>query len=118
MPRRGAIEQEVLELIMNSGDKGILQSELWKLVNADSREGSRTILRLERKGLIKRKKELHNGRWTYRIFPKRKYSKIDSLMGCPCIFCENEDKCGESGIVFPGKCIKLTKWLNLVSKKH
>lgn len=117
MPRKGAIEQEVLDLIMNSGEKGILQSELWKMIKADSREGSRTVIRLEKRGLIKRKKELHNGRWTYRIFPKHKYSKIDTLIGCPCVFCENEDKCEESEMDFLGKCIKLTKWLISLSKK-
>jgi hypothetical protein len=117
MPRKGAMEQEVLDLIMNSGEKGILQSELWRLMKADSREGSRTIIRLEKKGLIKRKKELHDGRWTYRVFPKRKYSKIDSLIGSPCVFCENEDRCGESGTAFPGKCTKLTKWLISLIKK-
>ncbi|MEM2896875.1 MAG: Lrp/AsnC family transcriptional regulator [Candidatus Bathyarchaeia archaeon] len=117
MPRKRAVEQKVLDLTMNSGDEGILQSELWRLIKADSREGSRTILRLERKGLIKRKKELHNGRWTYRVFSKRRYSKIDSLTGCPCVFCESEDKCGELGIVFPGKCIKLTRWIVSLTKK-
>lgn len=52
MPRKGPTEQDVLRIVMELGDMGILQSELWKKLTADSREGSRAILRLEKKGLI------------------------------------------------------------------
>jgi len=43
-------EQDVLRIVMDRGNEGILQSALWREMKADSREGSRAILRLERKG--------------------------------------------------------------------
>jgi len=111
MPRKGSTEQDMLQVVNSVGESGILQSELWKRLNADSREGSRAVLRLEKKGLIERKRELHGGRWTFRVLSKRKLSRIDSIANVPCAFCEEESKCGQSGIVVPGKCVKLTMWL-------
>ena len=111
MPRKGSTEQDMLQVVMGVGESGILQSELWKKLRADSREGSRAILRLERKGLIERKRELHSGRWTFRVFSKRKLSRIDSVQDVPCAFCEDEPKCGQSAILTPSKCPKLTHWL-------
>jgi len=111
MPRKGSTEQDMLQVVMSVGEAGILQSELWKKLKADSREGSRAILRLERKRLIERKRELHNGRWTFRVFSKRKLSRIDSVQDVPCAFCDDEPKCGQSAVVTPSKCLKLTQWL-------
>lgn len=111
MPRKGPTEQDVLRIVMELGDMGILQSELWKKLTADSREGSRAILRLERKGLIARKKELHDGRWTYRVFAKRRYSTIDSIVDIPCAFCDLIGNCPQSWIMNPNKCEHLTEWL-------
>jgi DNA-binding MarR family transcriptional regulator len=111
MPRKGSTEQDMLQVVNSVGESGILQSELWKRLNADSREGSRAVLRLEKKGLIERKRELHGGRWTFRVLSKRKLSRIDSIANVPCAFCEEESKCGQSAIVMPSKCTKLTMWL-------
>ena len=111
MPKKGPTEQDVLRIVMELGDMGILQSELWKKLTADSREGSRAILRLERKGLIARKKELHDGRWTYRVFAKRRYATIDSIMDIPCAFCDLVGNCSQSWIMNPSKCENLTKWM-------
>lgn len=115
MPRKMSIEQDVLQILMDSADEGIPQSELWKKLKADSREGSRAILRLERKRLINRKKELYDGRWTYRVFAKRRYSTIDSIMGCPCAFCENGERCDQIATLSPAQCEKLTQWLLKIS---
>lgn len=116
MPRKGPTEQDVLHIIMNLGDSGILQSELWKRMRADSREGSRAILRLEKKGLVERRKELHDGRWTYRVFSRRKYSTIDSVVDIPCPFCEDMDRCGQTPVLFPGNCQKMERFL--ISLSH
>ena len=119
MPRKSDTAYQMLTLIMSMGDKGILQSELWKKMNADSREGSRTIIRLEKKGLIERKKELHEGRWTYRVFAKRKLSTIDSILDIPCAACDLESRCSEAGSISPDKCLELTEWiLNLRKEKQ
>jgi predicted transcriptional regulator len=111
LPRKGPTEQDVLRIVMELGDMGILQSELWKKLTADSREGSRAILRLEKKGLIARKKELHEGRWTYRVFAKRRYSTIESIVDIPCAFCDLVGSCPQSWIMNSNKCQNLTKWL-------
>jgi DNA-binding MarR family transcriptional regulator len=117
MPKKkGPTEQDVLAIINNLQNEGILQSELWKKVKADSREGSRTILRLEKKGLIERRKELHDGRWTYRVLTTHKFSKIDSIMDIPCAFCDIEGRCGQSAIQHPSKCDRLTKWLEAATE--
>jgi len=116
LPRKGPTEQDVLRIVMELGDMGILQSELWKKLTADSREGSRAILRLEKKGLIARKKELHDGRWTYRVFAKRRYSTIDSIVDIPCAFCDLIGNCPQSWIMNPSKCEHLTKWLQTLAE--
>jgi hypothetical protein len=111
MPRKGPTEQDVLRIVMDKGNEGILQSALWREMKADSREGSRAILRLERKGLIERKRELNAGRWTYRVFARRKYSSIDSIVDIPCAFCDIEARCAEAGVENPARCEKINQWI-------
>ncbi|MBX5321227.1 transcriptional regulator [Candidatus Bathyarchaeota archaeon A05DMB-3] len=96
---------------MNSGNEGLLQSELWRKLGASSREGSRIALKLEDKGLIRRERELRNGRWTYRLYPKRLPASIDSIVDCPCMMCPDSQRCSPSGAVTPQNCEKLTEWL-------
>jgi hypothetical protein len=111
MPKQNDMEQKALQLVMNSGEQGILQSELWRNVAASSREGSRISLKLEKKGLIHREKELSNGRWTYRLYIMRKPVSIDSILTCPCLTCEESIKCGAGGKVSPSDCEMLTNWI-------
>lgn len=118
MARKNLGDRKILDIIRNAGDEGVLQSELWKMVNADSREGSRTMLRLERKGLILRKKELHEGRWTYRVKAKHKFATANSIINVPCAFCELESRCSEAGVITPNKCVKLTLWLKEMAGKQ
>lgn len=118
MPRKSETAHEMLNLIMSLGNEGILQSELWKKMNADSREGSRTIIRLEKRGLIERKKELHEGRWTYRVFAKHQLSTIDSILNIPCAVCDLESRCSEVGSISPAECRELTRWLLGLGKEN
>lgn len=105
------LEQKALQIIMNAGNDGLLQSELWRKLGASSREGSRIALKLESKGLIRREKELRNGRWTYRLYPKRLPASINSIVDCPCVMCPDSAKCGPTGNVTPQGCERLTEWL-------
>jgi uncharacterized membrane protein len=50
MPKHNDLEQKALQIIMNYGNEGLLQSELWRKLGASSREGSRIALKLEGKG--------------------------------------------------------------------
>lgn len=111
MTKQEDLERKALEIIMKSGSKGILQSELWREINVTSREGSRISIRLESKGLIYREPELSKGRWTYRLYPKRPLISIDLILSCPCIPCEESSICGANGVITPNDCEKFTQWI-------
>ncbi|MBS7620705.1 transcriptional regulator [Candidatus Bathyarchaeota archaeon] len=111
MPKHNDLEQKAFQIIMSSGNEGLPQSELWRKLGASSREGSRIALKLESKGLIRRERELRNGRWTYRLYPKRLPASIDSIADCPCMMCPDTSRCGSTGTITPQGCEKLTDWL-------
>jgi hypothetical protein len=115
MPKRNDLEQKALQFIMNTGIGGVLQSDLWRELGATSREGSRISLKLESKGLIRREKELREGRWTYRLFPKRLPASIDSIVDCPCLMCSDNPRCDPSSATSPQNCDRLTEWLLYIS---
>ncbi len=116
MPKRNDLEQKALQYIVNTGFDGVLQSDLWRELKASSREGSRISLKLEDKGLIRREKELREGRWTYRIFPKRLPASIDSIADCPCLMCPDNPRCDPSSTTSPLSCDRLTEWLLNISQ--
>lgn len=113
------LESLALELIReNSGS--ILQNELWKKLNLDSREGSRLVLRLLKKGLIRREEVMVNGRKTYRLFiveetGKRKNLvlkvRLETVMKIPCFTCPILEECGHSELSSPQTCQLLDSWL-------
>ena len=118
MSKRNDLEQKALQCIMNTGFDGILQSELWRKLRASSREGSRIAIKLEGKRLIRREKELRNGRWTYRLYPKRLPARIDSIADVPCLMCPDNPRCDPSSAISPQNCEKLTEWLLSISKNE
>jgi hypothetical protein len=118
MSKRNDLEQKALQFIMTTGFDGILQSELWRKLGASSREGSRIAIKLEGKRLIRREKELRNGRWTYRLYPKRFPARIDSIADVPCLMCPDNPKCDPSSAISPQNCEKLTEWLLSISKNE
>jgi len=111
MSRRNNLVHQALQLIVNTGDHGVLQSELWRKLSASSREGSRIALKLENKGFIRRERELFSGRWTYRLYPKRRPTSINSIVDCPCLLCPEAFRCGAWSSISPNKCEKLTEWI-------
>lgn len=116
MPKRNDLEQKALQFVMNTGFEGVLQSELWHELGASSREGSRISIKLEIKGLIRREKELREGRWTYRLFPKRMPASIETIVDCPCLMCPDNPRCDPSGAISPQTCDRLTEWLLVIAK--
>ena len=106
-----SLYQKALKIIMEAGEEGILQSELWRLLDATSREGSRIAIRLERRGLIIRRKELYKGRWTYRLFARTRKISIESIRGCPCFTCPDNFRCSPGGVVDPVTCERLVRWV-------
>ena len=111
MPKRDDLEYRALHFILHTRSQGVLQSDLWRRLGASSREGSRIALKLENKGLVRRERELRTGRWTYRLFPKRLPSSINSIIECPCLMCSNDPRCGAFGNVSPIACDMLNEWI-------
>jgi hypothetical protein len=111
MPKRNDLEQKALHFVIGTGFKGVLQSELWRELDASSREGSRVAIKLEEKGLVRREKELQGGRWTYRLFPKRMPASIESIADCPCLLCKDNARCDPTTTISPKDCVKLTEWI-------
>lgn len=60
-------EQRAYDLITSR--EGVLQSELWKALDASSRQGSRLATSLAEKGLIERTATTQNGQRTYLLTP-------------------------------------------------
>lgn len=117
MPKRNELEHKALQSIANTGDTGVLQVDLWRQLDASSREGSRLAIKLENKGLIRRERELFEGRWTYRLYPKRKPVLLDSVVDCPCLKCVESTRCHSFGDNSPGDCENLTEWVNSLAGK-
>ncbi|HII86246.1 TPA: transcriptional regulator [Candidatus Bathyarchaeota archaeon] len=116
MPKRNDLEQKALHYVVNTGYAGVLQSELWRQLCASSREGSRVAIKLEEKGLIRREKELQEGRWTYRLYPKRLPASIESIVDCPCLLCQDNTRCDPTTAISPKSCGKLTDWITTLEK--
>ena len=112
MSKRDLLERRALEIIMNKGEDGILQSDLWKELEASSRVGSRISLNLGKKNLITRQRELSDGRWTYRVFVNIRSLDIDSFSDIPCVSCDEILKCEKGGEFSPNTCKIMTKWLH------
>jgi DNA-binding Lrp family transcriptional regulator len=117
------LEKEALELIRK--EKGILQSTLWKRLGLDSREGSRLVLRLVKKGLVRREQVSVNGRRTYKLFPVEGRSETSRLLidlthalKIPCTTCPYFQYCGSYEQFDPQTCPILDRWLDyLVTRR-
>lgn len=105
------LEHKVLQLIKECGEEGILQSHLWKKINASSREGSRISLRLEKSGLIQRKKSLSHGKWTYKLVAMKRAVTVDTVAATPCFFCMEQERCSGGGAISPMNCDLLDRYV-------
>ena len=110
--KNSKVEKKALKLIIDAGDEGLFQTELWKLLDISSREASRIAKKLEEKDRVFREKVLNNGRWTFKIYSTKEYVTIDSIKDCPCLICPDVDKCFRGGKKDPTTCLELTAWLD------
>jgi hypothetical protein len=113
-----SLEDKALELIKAS-TKGVLQSELWKELDIDSRKCSRVVAKLEADGKVKRTWETVSGTRTYRLShvpqkkeaPKKEYS-FDLILAedevAPCVGCTYECE--------PDYCPDLGNWIELLAR--
>ncbi len=140
------LEKKALKLIIEAGEKGLLQQDLWKRLNIDSRDGSRIALRLAKKKLIHRELVTIKGRKTYRLtalvdhIPEEEEEKTEEKkevkyerrvpraikldvkvrMGLvakiPCAACPYVDKCGPGNFFDPATCPRLNQWLQKAAR--
>jgi len=138
------LEKKALKLIIEAGEKGLLQQDLWKRLNIDSRDGSRIALRLAKKKLIHRELVTVKGRKTYRLtalvdhvpeeeeteekkevkyerrIPRAMKLDVKVRMGLvakiPCAVCPHVNKCGPGNFFDPATCPKLNQWLQKAAK--
>ncbi len=87
------IEEEALKIIQ-ANPEGVLQSELWKLLDIDSRKCSRVVKKIVDSGKIDRIESKSNGVKTYLLKAKKSAVNPDLLLAggelIPCIGCEEE----------------------------
>ncbi|NVM52189.1 MAG: Lrp/AsnC family transcriptional regulator [Candidatus Helarchaeota archaeon] len=112
---RRVTEKDAYEVIRSAGSQGLLQSDLWRSLNTNSREGSRIATKLEKKGLVRRARELCEGRWTYRLYVDEKIQLSEilwcTLDRCPCFICKSLPQCGLGQTISPTACSILDTWL-------
>ncbi|HDD33899.1 MAG TPA: transcription factor TFIIIC [Thermofilaceae archaeon] len=109
------LEKRILDIVAASGDAGILQRDVWHLLNIDSRRGVRIVKRLERMGFLTRELVVHKGRRMYLLKPTPKLllspQLPDSLDEVPCFYCPKLLECAsEAGRSL--NCERLEKWLH------
>lgn len=118
MPREDE-DSLILKAIANAGAKGALQCALRKKLRMSDKKISRLVIKLEKRGQVKRAKELHAKRWTYRLFITKQPTTFDSILDLPCTACPSIDQCGTGKNVSPVSCELLGKWLdNEVTKQQ
>lgn len=105
------LEESAVKLLLKYEDKGILQSELWHRLGVTSREGSRIAIKLEKKGIVKRVKEVANDRWTRRLIPLIRQVSIDPIEDAPCPSCAHINVCSVERSTSPYTCVALESWL-------
>ena len=114
------LTNKVCEIIADFEEKGMLQSDLWKKLKLNSRDGSRLALRLERRGLISREKILQKGRWTYKLIIEQAPIKLESLVNSPCLTCPVEQKCDSENAYpepSPLHCQLIEDWVTVEFSK-
>ncbi|GAY26491.1 hypothetical protein ATG_16950 [Desulfurococcaceae archaeon AG1] len=117
------IDRKAFEIISSYSERGgILQSDLWRILGVDSKEGSKVVLRLLRRGMITRKEVNHGGRKTYLLTVSHQTEEreidvdIDGVMMIPCFTCEYLYlECGDSSKLNPASCIKMNNFVKNLS---
>ncbi len=121
------IEEAILKIVKDATKKGeeVIQSTLWQRLGIDNREGTRAVINLVRRGLIKREPVVYKGRKTYKLtYVTRKKMKLklivnlNPVMKIPCFTCRFLPRCSEGNFYNPQKCVMLTNFLREEASKR
>jgi len=120
------LDRKAFEIISSYSQKGgIVQSELWKILGVDSKEGSKIVLRLLRRGLISRREVNHNGRKTYILVVAHQSEgaeidiSIDDVIQIPCFTCEYLYlECGDTSKLNPSSCVKMSNFVKSLGNSY
>lgn len=74
------LEKKAYRVIQESGEDGLSQAKLWKILGVTSREGSRLAISLERKNKVRRVRVLEDDRWTYSLIAKKSPRSISDML--------------------------------------
>ncbi len=111
----GELEAKVLEAIKSHGQEGIVQSQLASELGIEVKEIAKLVMKLSRKGLIKKETVTIDGRRVTKLYgvPRkiRLDVKLDTLVEIPCFTCRYYSDCGPGGRWSPRDCIILNEWL-------
>ncbi len=96
--------------LIASRENGVFQSELWRELDISNRQGSNIARELEKRNLVVREKQLHDDRWTYRIYVNKKPLEIGFINDVPCISCPYESRCSAMSPEYLLKCHRIENW--------
>ncbi|MEZ0290667.1 MAG: hypothetical protein ABWJ42_06225 [Sulfolobales archaeon] len=122
------LERKAFDIISSkSSSGGITQTELWKLLGIDSKEGSRVVLKLLRRGLIIRKETEFNGKRAYvLLLPGHGASRelltnqvnMSSVRSIPCFTCSMLYQCIDSIDTQWRRCDRLDRFIKEMLGKN
>ncbi|MBC7120864.1 MAG: hypothetical protein H5T33_04690 [Candidatus Methanosuratus sp.] len=114
------LEERLIKALQNSAGQSLLQSDLWKSTSSSSREVSRALARMEKKGIVKREPFTGERRKTYRVTLIKKEHKvqISDVVWCACFTCHDLSRCGPGQPISPVNCTKLTMSLRSELMKY
>lgn len=104
-----SLEDRILSTLQNSPNLTMTQSGLAKALEMTSRDISRIILKLEKRGVVKRLQVKEGGRSSYNVKLLKKTPRIDlnDVVWCACFTCADLERCGKGQPVSPEACNKL-----------
>jgi predicted transcriptional regulator len=114
-----SLEDKILSILQSSEDLTMTQSGLGKVLEMTSRDISRVVIKLERRGVVKRLQVKDGGRSSYNVKLLKKTPKIDlsDVVWCACFTCADLERCGRGQPVSPETCNKLTTSLKAENSK-
>lgn len=114
-----SVEDRILSTLQSSDNLTMSQSGLAKALEMTSRDISRIIVKLEKRGVVKRLHVKDGGRSAYNVKLLKKTPKIDfsDVVWCACFTCPDLEKCGKGQPVSPEVCNKLTTSLRAEHSK-